>query len=103
MPHVPAVCMLTLGCPKNEVDSDRMAAAVVASAYRLVTDPEDADVVVLNTCAFIQPACEESIAHALELVGTWRPAGKGRRVVGTGCLPSRYGGDLAEAMPEPDA
>lgn len=100
---VPAVCFVTLGCPKNEVDSDRMAAAVQASAYRLVDDPADADVVVLNTCAFIQDATEESIAEAFAYTSEWRPAHGGRRVVVAGCLVSRYGDELAAAMPEPDA
>ncbi len=102
-PPVPAVCFVTLGCPKNEVDSDRMAAAVQASAYRLVDDPADADVVVLNTCAFIQDATEESIAEAFAFTGEWRPMRDGRRVVVAGCLASRYGDELVEAMPEPDA
>lgn len=97
------MAFVTLGCPKNEVDSDRMAAAVEASAYRLVTDPDDADVVVLNTCSFIEPATEESIAEAFALTGQWRPARAGRRVIVAGCMVSRYGPDLADAMPEPDA
>jgi len=99
----PAIAFVTIGCPKNEVDSDRMAALVEASAYRLVDDPADADVVVLNTCAFIQPATEESIATALELAGEWVPARAGRRLVVAGCMPSRYGAELTDAMPEVDA
>ncbi len=59
--------------------------------------------VVLNTCAFIQEATEESIAEALALAGEWRPAREGRALVVAGCMPSRYGDDLAEAMPEVDA
>jgi len=103
MPSVPAICFVTLGCPKNEVDSDRMAAAVASSAYRLVADPDDADVVVLNTCAFIEAATEESISEALTFTGQWAPARDGRRVVVAGCMPSRYGAELAAAMPEVDA
>jgi ribosomal protein S12 methylthiotransferase len=103
MPDVPAIAFVTLGCPKNEVDSDRMAAAVTASEYRLVSDPEDADVVVLNTCSFIEAATEESIAEALALAGSWRPEREGRRLIVAGCMVSRYGKELAEAMPEPDA
>lgn len=80
-----------------------MAAAVAASAYRLVEDPNDADVVVLNTCAFIQPATEESIAEAFALATEWRPAKGGRKLVVAGCMVSRYGEDLAAAMPEADA
>ncbi|MHB8760820.1 MAG: 30S ribosomal protein S12 methylthiotransferase RimO [Coriobacteriia bacterium] len=103
MPEAPAIAFVTLGCPKNEVDSDRMAAAVTASSYRLVDDPAQADVVVLNTCSFIQAATEESIAEAFELAGAWKPLGKDRKLVVAGCMVSRYGADLAEAMPEADA
>lgn len=103
MPSAAAVAFVTLGCPKNEVDSDRMAADVVVAGYRLVEDIAEADVVVLNTCAFIQPATEESIAEAFALFTGWRPSRLGRRVVIAGCLPSRYGDELASAMPEADA
>ena len=103
MDLTPAIAFITIGCPKNEVDSDRMAAVVEASAYRLVDDPAEADVVVLNTCSFIQTATEESIASALELAGEWVPARSGRKLIVAGCMPSRYGADLAEAMPEIDA
>jgi len=103
VPEAPAIAFVTLGCPKNEVDSDRMAAAVTASSYRLVDDPAQADVVVLNTCSFIQAATEESIAEAFELAGAWKPLAKDRKLVVAGCMVSRYGADLAEAMPEADA
>jgi ribosomal protein S12 methylthiotransferase len=94
---------VTFGCPKNEVDSDRMAAAVQASAFALAEDIHSADIVVLNTCAFIQPAVEESIAGFFDLQTGWRAERLGRRIVVAGCLPSRYGSDLADAMPEADA
>ena len=103
MSTTPAVCFVTLGCPKNEVDSDRMAALVEASAYRLVTGPDDADVVVLNTCGFIQPATEESIAETFALAGEWRPVRSGRRLIIAGCMPSRYGAELEAALTEADA
>ncbi|MBI5230889.1 MAG: 30S ribosomal protein S12 methylthiotransferase RimO [Coriobacteriales bacterium] len=99
----PAVGFITLGCPKNEVDTDRMKAAVTASSYRVVPDLEDADVVVVNTCSFIQDATEESIQTVLDVARGWLPAGEGRRLVVAGCMPSRYGADLAIAMPEVDA
>lgn len=102
MPGAPSVAFVTLGCPKNEVDSDRMASAVLASSYRLVESIDDADVVVLNTCGFITDAVEESIDVALDLA-TWRDARPGRRLVVAGCMVSRYGDALADAMPEPDA
>ncbi|MDP2181939.1 MAG: 30S ribosomal protein S12 methylthiotransferase RimO [Actinomycetota bacterium] len=95
--------ILTLGCPKNEVDSDRMRALVGSSAYRLVDDLDDADVAIVNTCAFIQEAVEESIDVVLDLTGEWRDGAPGRRIVVTGCMPSRYGDDLGEALTEADA
>ncbi len=103
MPEVPAIAFVTLGCPKNEVDTDRMAAAVSSSAYRLVDDIADADAVVLNTCAFIQPATEEAIAEFFSLHTEWRPARLGRRIIVAGCLPSRYGEELRDALSEADA
>jgi ribosomal protein S12 methylthiotransferase len=98
----PAIAFLTLGCPKNEVDSDRMRAAVLASDYRLADDLDDADVVVLNTCGFITDAVEESVGAALDLA-QWRDAREGRHLVVAGCMVSRYGDELAAAMPEADA
>jgi ribosomal protein S12 methylthiotransferase len=99
----PSIAFVTFGCPKNEVDSDRMAAAVSGSAFALTDDVATADIVVLNTCAFIQPAVEESIAGFFDLHTGWRTERPGRRIVVAGCLPSRYGADLADAMPEADA
>lgn len=90
----PRVAFITLGCPKNEVDSDRMQAIVSASDYDLAEQPDQADVIVVNTCSFIEAATEESIATILDLAGT------GVRVIVAGCMPSRYGADLAQAMPE---
>lgn len=98
----PAVAFVTLGCPKNEVDSDRMAASLGAG-FALAERLEDADVAVVNTCSFIQAATEESVAAVLELAEEWKPARAGRMLVVAGCMPSRYGGDLAAAMPEVDA
>ncbi len=99
-PDAPAVFFLTLGCPKNEVDTDRMRAAVLASSYRLADDADDADIVVVNTCSFIQDATEESIQTILDVARSWVPASEGRKLVVAGCMPSRYGADLAEAVPE---
>ncbi|MCE5203820.1 MAG: 30S ribosomal protein S12 methylthiotransferase RimO [Coriobacteriales bacterium] len=99
---VPSIAFITLGCPKNEVDTDRMRAAVNASAYTVSVSSEDADVVVLNTCAFIQDAVEEAIAEIMDLA-EWKAARDGRLVVVTGCLPSRYGAALRPELPEVDA
>lgn len=102
MPGTPSIAFITLGCPKNEVDSDRMKAAVIASAYTLADEPADADVVVLNTCAFIREAVEEAIGEIMSLA-EWKAAREGRRLLVAGCLPSRYEGDLETEIPEVDA
>jgi ribosomal protein S12 methylthiotransferase len=98
----PAVHIVTLGCPKNEVDSDHMAASL-APSFQMVDDLDAADVAVVNTCAFIREATEESIAIVLALSGEWKAARPGRAVIVAGCMPARYGDDLAGAMPEVDA
>lgn len=97
------VHFLTLGCPKNEVDSDRMRAAVASSAYRLEADSDEADVVVVNTCSFIREATEQSIEAVLGLAEGWKAGREGRRLLVAGCLPARYGHDLTPEMPEVDA
>jgi len=96
----PAIAFITLGCPKNEVDSDRMRAAVAGSAYTLAADPADADVVVVNTCSFIREATEESVATVLEVASEWLPERAGRSLIVAGCMPSRYAGDLTGELPE---
>jgi len=98
----PRVAFVTLGCPKNEVDSDRMAASLGGS-FLLVPEIDDADVVVVNTCSFIRDATEESVSTVLELAAEWKALAPGRVLVVAGCMPSRYGDELAEAMPEADA
>lgn len=95
-----SVAFVTLGCPKNEVDTDRMRALVTASAYRVVEDVTMADVVVVNTCSFIQDATEESIAAVLSLVEHDADLRPDRRIIVAGCMVSRYSDDLAEAMPD---
>ncbi|MGH9119906.1 MAG: MiaB/RimO family radical SAM methylthiotransferase [Acidimicrobiales bacterium] len=89
----------TLGCPKNQVDSDKLAGTLVADGMASVEDAAAADLVVVNTCAFIEEAREESIETILALAGAKR-ADAG--LVVTGCLAERSGGELAEALPEVD-
>jgi len=89
----------TLGCPKNQVDSDKLAGTLVAEGLVGAGRPEDADLVVVNTCAFIEAAREESIEAILALSEARRP---GARLVVTGCLAERSGQELAEALPEVD-
>ncbi|MCG2808714.1 MAG: 30S ribosomal protein S12 methylthiotransferase RimO [Coriobacteriia bacterium] len=100
--HMARVAFVTLGCPKNEVDSDRMMAAVESSTLLLVDDIADADVVVLNTCGFIQDAVEEGVEVAMELAA-WRDAFPDRKLVIAGCMVSRYGTDLEQSLTEADA
>jgi ribosomal protein S12 methylthiotransferase len=89
----------TLGCPKNQVDSEKLAARMVADGLTEALDPGSADVVVVNTCAFVEEAREESIATLLELHAL---RSDGSELVVTGCLAERYGQELADALPEAD-
>ncbi len=93
----------TLGCPKNRVDSEIMLGGFLAKGYELVDDPSDAEVIVVNTCAFIGPAKEESIDTILDL-GRYKDPAEGRceTLVVAGCLTQRYGGELQREMPEVD-
>lgn len=90
----------TLGCPKNAVDGEKIAAALQADGLVPATDPGDAHLVVVNTCAFVEAAREESIEAILALAQARR---RGARLVVTGCLAERYRDELAEALPEVDA
>ena len=89
----------TLGCPKNEVDSDKLVGRLTAGGYEQAAHPGEADLVVVNTCAFIDAAREESIDTILELD---RLRKTGSRLVVTGCLAERSGEELAAALSEID-
>lgn len=89
----------TLGCPKNHVDSDKLSGLLESQGYEVALSPEEADLVVANTCAFIEAAREESIETVLDLAD--RKQGNARLVV-TGCMAERYGDELASALPEVD-
>ncbi len=90
----------TLGCPKNAVDSDKVVASLMADGLEQATRAEDADLVVVNTCAFIDAARQESVEVALHLADVKKA---GARLVVTGCMAERYGDELASALPEADA
>ena len=90
----------TLGCPKNQVDSDKLTGTLLADGLVPAAAPDEADVVVVNTCAFIEAAREESVETVLALSDARRP---GARVVVTGCMAERDGDELAAALPEADA
>jgi ribosomal protein S12 methylthiotransferase len=89
----------TLGCPKNQVDSDKLAGTLVADGMEPTEEPGRADLIVVNTCAFIDAARRESIDTVLDLADRRRA---GARLVVTGCMAERYGDDLAAALPEVD-
>jgi ribosomal protein S12 methylthiotransferase len=90
----------TLGCPKNAVDSEKVVASLLADGLVAAPDAADADVVVVNTCAFVEAARQESIDTILALAGERK---NGARLVVTGCMAERYGEELAAALPEVDA
>jgi ribosomal protein S12 methylthiotransferase len=93
--------ILTLGCPKNEVDSDLLASSLLQGGWKKAEKPQEADIVVVNTCSFIQPAVEESVEAILELTDL-RERGR-RRLVVAGCLVARYGkSSLSSLLPEVD-
>ena len=89
----------TLGCPKNQVDSDKLTGLLVADGLSPARDAAEADLVVVNTCAFVEEARQESIDTILALAET---KASGASLVVTGCLAERYGDELAEALPEVD-
>jgi ribosomal protein S12 methylthiotransferase len=95
------VYILSLGCPKNLVDSEVLSALLTRSGLSITDRPDRADTIVVNTCAFILPAREESIEEILRMAA-WKKKGRCRRLVVTGCLPQRYGDELARELPEVD-
>jgi ribosomal protein S12 methylthiotransferase len=96
------VHLVSLGCPKNQVDSELMLGHLTRAGAVVVDTPGAADCVVVNTCAFIDAAKAESVEAILEL-GAWKGQAPGRRLVVTGCLPQRFGAELLSEMPEIDA
>ena len=91
--------MVTLGCPKNQVDSDKLAGTLAADGMQAVDGAGEADLIVVNTCAFVDEARRESIDTVLALADERRD---GAHLVVTGCMAERYGDELAEALPEID-
>ena len=97
-----SVAMVTLGCARNEVDSEELAGRLEADGFLLVEDPADADTVVVNTCGFVEAAKKDSVDTLLEAADL-KATGRPQAVVAVGCMAERYGKDLAESMPEADA
>src|SRR3954463_9101919 len=100
----PKVGMISLGCAKNLVDAEIMLGSVVRSGMEITANAEDADVLVVNTCAFIDSAKEESIDAILE-AHQQRGLGKkpGQKLIVSGCMSQRFSKELREALPEVDA
>jgi ribosomal protein S12 methylthiotransferase len=94
--------MVSLGCPKNLVDGEVMLGRLQRAGYELVADPGQADVIVVNTCAFIDRAKQESVDAILEMARE-KEVGRAQRLVVTGCLTQRYDAELRRAVPEIDA
>ncbi|MCA3013671.1 MAG: 30S ribosomal protein S12 methylthiotransferase RimO [Myxococcaceae bacterium] len=93
--------MMTLGCPKNRVDSEVMLGTLNQRGYALVDKPEDAEVIVVNTCAFLKAAEQESVDNILELA-EYKKTGRCNTLVVTGCLVQRHGEGLSKELPEVD-
>jgi ribosomal protein S12 methylthiotransferase len=96
------VGFVSLGCPKNLVDSEVMMGQLTARGHELTTHPDQADVLVVNTCSFIDPAKQESIDTILEMA-EYKKVGRAKRLVVAGCLVERYRGDIRQDLPEVDA
>jgi ribosomal protein S12 methylthiotransferase len=97
VPTPKRVALLTLGCARNEVDSEELAARLAAGGWEITTDGSDAEVVLVNTCGFVEKAKQDSIETLLAASDT------GAKVVATGCMAERYGRELADSLPEASA
>ncbi|MET7282432.1 radical SAM protein [Kribbella sp. NPDC005582] len=96
------VALVTLGCARNDVDSEELAGRLEAGGFRLVDDAAEADTVVVNTCGFVEAAKKDSV-DTLLAAADYKDSGRTQAVVAVGCLAERYGDQLAEALPETDA
>lgn len=97
-----AVYLVSLGCARNQVDSEEVLGQFAANGWKTAQDPTDADAIVVNTCSFIESAAQESIDTILALA-KFKTQGKCRRLVVAGCLPQRYQTELTDLIPEVDA
>jgi ribosomal protein S12 methylthiotransferase len=96
------VGFVSLGCPKNLVDSEVMMGQLVARGHELTPHPSEAEVLVVNTCSFIDPAKKESVDAILEMA-EYKKVGRAKKLIVAGCLVERYRGDIRQEMPEVDA
>ena len=98
----PAVAFVTMGCAKNEVDTQRMQSQLRRAGFAIENDPQAADAVIVNTCSFIQSATEESLEAIFEVAGMPNVAA-GAALIVAGCMPARYGDELADELQEAKA
>ena len=96
------IAILSLGCPKNQVDADVFCHALLKAGHQTVADPAEADVIIINTCGFIQSAKEEAIENIL-MACQYKRGNPGLKVIVTGCLAERYKSEIMQEMPEVDA
>jgi len=101
MIQLPKIAIITLGCPKNQVDAEQLLSLLTGQGFPLVGQLDKAETIIVNTCAFIQPAVEESLDTILEIAGH-KQDGRCRCLAVIGCLPQRYGRELLEQIPEID-
>jgi len=106
MPNQPilqkeTVCLISLGCPKNQVDSEILSVGLLEEGFSFVSDPDQADVIILTTCSFIEEAVEESL-EVLEQLANYRRYGRCRCLLLAGCLIQRYGRELCTTLPHVD-
>src|ERR1700712_1930308 len=97
-----SVALLTLGCARNDVDSEELAARLEAGGFALVDDAESAEAVLVNTCGFVEQAKKDSV-DAIIAAADLKSGGVTRSVVAVGCMAERYGRELADELPEADA
>ena len=96
---MPKLFIISLGCAKNQVDTESMMGHLLPTGFSLTDNPELADVMLVNTCSFIEPAREESVESILELI---QIKSDKQKIIVAGCLPQRYGSQLADEIPEVD-
>ena len=95
------VCLISLGCPKNLVDSEVILGLLSKSGYPITTEPSEAEIIIVNTCSFIQDATKEAIDTILKLI-PYKNEGRCDLLIVSGCLPQRYGKVLEKEFPEVD-
>src|SRR5277367_5331563 len=99
---MPKVGFVSLGCPKNLVDSEVMMGTLARAGYEITPRPDEADVLVVNTCSFIAPAQQESVQSILEMA-EYKKFGRAKKLIVAGCLVERYRNEIRQQIPEVDA